>query len=98
MIFKGYFDSLKTEKPHIGVNIFCPGATFSNFLQECYVENVGEKYGKSVQQNDRRMTAERCGHLYAIFLANNMKLSWVGILPNNWITYVWLYFPNIRDL
>lgn len=32
--FQGYFESLRNEMPHININLFCPGPTFSNFLNE----------------------------------------------------------------
>ncbi|KAG5681869.1 hypothetical protein PVAND_011276 [Polypedilum vanderplanki] len=94
----GYFESLRTEKPHIGVNIYCPGPTFSNFLKEAFVDVQGQKYNQPVQPTDRRMTAERCAKLFAIALANNIDLSWSGIFPVNMIAYVGVYYPNIKNL
>ncbi|XP_070500749.1 dehydrogenase/reductase SDR family member 7-like [Chironomus tepperi] len=92
----GYFEALRNEKPNINVNIYCPGPTFSNFLQEAFVEIPGQKYNQPVQSDDKRMTAERCAYLYAVALANNTGLCWSGIFPINWIAYIGLYYPNIK--
>jgi dehydrogenase/reductase SDR family protein 7 len=80
------------------VNIYCPGPTFSNFLNEAFVETPGQKYNQPVQAGDRRMTTDRCAHLYAVALANNIGLCWSGIFPINWISYIGLYYPNIKRL
>jgi len=92
----GYFECLRHEKPGINVNIYCPGPTVSNFLQEAFVENPGQKYNQPVQPGDKRMTTERCAYLYAICLANNKSLCWSGIFPINWIAYIGLYYPNVK--
>lgn len=98
MIFQGYFESLRNEKPNINVNLYCPGPTFSNFLQEAFVETPGQKYNQPVQATDKRMTTERCAYLYAVALANNTGLCWSGMFPINWIAYIGLYYPNIKRL
>lgn len=82
----------------MNVNIYCPGPTFSNFLQEAFVDTPGMKYNQPVQATDKRMTAERCAYLYAVALANNKGLSWSGIFPINWIAYIGCYYPNIKRL
>jgi dehydrogenase/reductase SDR family member 7 len=94
----GYFEALRNEKPHISVNLYCPGPTFSNFLKEAFVESSGKKYEQSVQSTDRRMTSERCAYLYAIALANNKGLSWSGIFPINLVSYIGVYYPNVKRL
>ncbi|XP_026476930.1 dehydrogenase/reductase SDR family member 7-like [Ctenocephalides felis] len=96
----GYFGSLQTEIPefNIDITLFCPGPTFTDFLQESFTENPGEKFGKSVQRDDKRMTGERCGELFAIALANKLDTTWASIFPISPLTYLTLYFPNIRYL
>ena len=94
----GYFETLRNEKPHVSVNIYCPGPTFSNFLQEAFVETSGKKYEMSVQSSDRRMTSERCAYLFAVALSNNKGLSWSGIFPINLISYIGVYYPNVKKL
>ncbi|CAG9804351.1 unnamed protein product [Chironomus riparius] len=94
----GYFEALRTEKRIIKVNLFCPGPTFSNFLQESFVETQGDKYNQRVSSTDRRMSTERCAYLFAVALANNINLSWSGIFPINMILYVGLYYPNIANI
>lgn len=80
------------------MNIYCPGPTVSNFLQEAFVETPGHKYNQPVQPTDKRMTTERCAYLYAVALANNKNLCWSGIFPINWIAYIGVYYPNIKKL
>lgn len=77
----GYFGALKVEQPSLGVTIFCPGPTFSNFLQEAFTDKNNETFGGAVQETDKRMTAERCGELFAIALANRQFISFVGCFP-----------------
>lgn len=80
------------------VNIYCPGPTVSNFLQEAFVEVPGLKYNQPVKAEDKRMTTERCAYLYAVALANNLNLCFSGLFPINWIAYIGLYYPNIKKL
>ncbi|XP_059619585.1 dehydrogenase/reductase SDR family member 7-like [Phlebotomus argentipes] len=94
----GYFGALQTEHPDLDVTIFCPGPTFSEFLQEAFTDRDGMKYGQSVRPTDKRMTAERCGRLFAIALANKLHINWVGRFPISLLIYICLYFPNIRVL
>lgn len=82
----------------MNINIYCPGPTVSNFLQEAFVETPGRKYNIAVQPGDKRMTTERCAYLYAVVLANNKNLCWSGIFPINWISYIGVYYPNIKKL
>lgn len=86
------------ENKNVDVNLYCPGPTFSNFLQESFIETQGVKYNQRVSSTDRRMTTERCAYLYAVALANNINLSWSGIFPINLILYIGLFYPNIANL
>nr|CAD7455044.1 unnamed protein product [Timema tahoe] len=52
-----------------------------DFLQEAAIASLSSgsnKFGKSVSPDDRRMTAERCGHLCAVALANKI-FEWYPI-------------------
>ncbi|XP_019875109.1 dehydrogenase/reductase SDR family member 7 [Aethina tumida] len=93
----GYFNSLRNEKSGQGISVtlLCPGPTFTNFLQESFTEKSGEKYNQTTQPTDRRMTAERCGDLCAISIANKLRESWMGLFPLMPFTYTAVYFPNI---
>lgn len=55
-----------------------------------------QKYNQTVQPTDRRMTSERCGHLYALAIANKTHLSWVGTFPINFLLYIGCYYPNLK--
>ncbi|XP_077290720.1 dehydrogenase/reductase SDR family member 7 [Arctopsyche grandis] len=93
----GYFNSLRTEKftKNLKITVFCPGPTFTNFLQESFTSKIDEKYGQSVQSNDKRMTAERCGYLFAVALANKIEESWAAVFPIILLSYLNIYFPNL---
>uniref|UniRef100_A0A2M4ADB5 Putative 11beta-hydroxysteroid dehydrogenase type 1 n=1 Tax=Anopheles triannulatus TaxID=58253 RepID=A0A2M4ADB5_9DIPT len=92
----GYFEALRNESPNVNVTMFCPGPTATNFLQECFTDTPGTKYNQRVQPTDRRMTSERCGHLYALAIANKTHLSWVGTFPINFLLYIGCYYPNLK--
>ncbi|XP_074033031.1 dehydrogenase/reductase SDR family member 7 isoform X2 [Leptinotarsa decemlineata] len=96
----GYFNSLRTERlgKNIHVTLLCPGPTFSNFLAECFTEKEGEKYNGSVQPSDKRMTAERCGYLSAVALANKTSESWIAVFPLISFTYIAVYFPIVFNI
>ncbi|XP_044762565.1 dehydrogenase/reductase SDR family member 7 isoform X2 [Coccinella septempunctata] len=91
----GYMNALRSEKTGRGlsVSIICPGPVSTNFLSESFTNTIGQKYGKSVQPTDRRMTGERCGHLCAMVLANKIRESWVALSPVILFTYFAVYFP-----
>lgn len=89
---------MRIEKPHISVNMYCPGPTYSNFLAEAFTDVQGMKYNVKAQATDKRMTAERCAYLFAVSIANNYDLSWSGMFPVNFIAYIGLYYPNVKRL
>ncbi|KAJ8973393.1 hypothetical protein NQ317_002761 [Molorchus minor] len=97
---QGYFKSLHIEKmqDNIHVTVLCPGPTFTNFLAESFTETHGQKFNGSVQPKDRRMTAERCGYLNAVALANKTKESWMAVFPVIPLTYISVYFPTLFRL
>lgn len=94
----GYFGALQVEQPQLKITIFCPGPTFSEFLQEAFTDKDNIKYGQSVQPTDRRMTAERCGELFAISIANHIYLAFVGCFPIPLMVQLSMHFPNVKDL
>lgn len=44
------------------------------------------------------MTAERCGFLFAVALANKIYLSWVGLFPISALLYISSHYPTISKL
>lgn len=64
-----------------------------------FVNNVLlQKYNESVSTTDRRMTAERCGDLCGVAIANKLSESWMAIFPLIPFTYVAVYFPIVFNL
>ncbi|XP_074033032.1 dehydrogenase/reductase SDR family member 7 isoform X3 [Leptinotarsa decemlineata] len=56
------------------------------------------KYNGSVQPSDKRMTAERCGYLSAVALANKTSESWIAVFPLISFTYIAVYFPIVFNI
>ncbi|XP_066250464.1 dehydrogenase/reductase SDR family member 7 isoform X1 [Euwallacea similis] len=96
----GYFDSLRIEKmeKNIHVTILCPGPVFTNFLAEAFTDKAGEKLQGVTTPTDRRMTAERCGHLNAVAIVNKVREAWMGPFPFVVITYVSVYCPIFSNM
>lgn len=80
------------------VTLFCPGPTSTEFLENAFTDESGKKYGRSVQSSDKRMTAERCGTLMAISIANKTFTSFVGPFPVPLLMYICCYYPNLKIL
>ncbi|KAH8282605.1 hypothetical protein KR054_008639 [Drosophila jambulina] len=81
-----YLLSLKVEMRKLDISIFAPGPIATDFLQEAFTGAQGGKVGLSTV-NQKRMTAERCGELFAVALANKMDLTWCGLFPVNLLAY-----------
>lgn len=96
----GYFDALRIEKlaSNIAVTLLCPGPVHSNFLAESFTDTAGEKFGQAVEATDRRMTAERCGYLCAVAIANKLEEAWMALFPIIPLYYIFVYYPNITSL
>ncbi|KAI4471662.1 dehydrogenase/reductase sdr family member 7-related [Holotrichia oblita] len=93
----GYYNTLRNEKGHknLCVTLLCPGPTFTNFLTESFTGKPGEKYGIGTRPTDKRMTAERCGELCAVALANKIPESWIALFPLIPLVYIAVYFPFV---
>lgn len=94
----GYFSALKVDEPSLDVTCFCPGPIATPFLEEAFTGDSDVKYGIPVSPNERRMTSDRCGKLFAVAIANKTMLSWVGVFPVSPLIYIVQYFPNLRML
>jgi len=94
----GYFSALKVDEPTIDVTCFCPGPIATPFLAESFTDSTDVKYGVPISPNERRMTSERCGKLFAVALANKTMLSWVGVFPVSFFIYIVQYYPNLRKV
>lgn len=95
----GYLGALRREKVHtnIHVTLLCPGPVFSNFLKESFTAQPGEKYGLTHSPTDNRMSAERCGYLSCVAIANKLRESWIAKFPIIPILYLTVYYPVISN-
>lgn len=95
---QGYFESLKLERSDVDITIFCPGPTTTEFLQTAFTGTTGETYNGAAQTSSKRMPAERCALLMATAIANKTYMNFVGIFPVPLLTYISLYYPNLKVL
>jgi len=94
----GYLNTLQLEQPDISVSLFCPGPTYTEFLENCFTDKSGKIYGETVKPTDKRMTAERCAHLMATAIANKCNVNFVGTFPVTLLLYISCYYPNLKKL
>ncbi|XP_023307571.2 dehydrogenase/reductase SDR family member 7 [Lucilia cuprina] len=85
-----YLQCLAMEHPSLDITIFNPGPVATDFLQEAFTAKPNSKVGQSTK-NQKRLTADRCGFLFATALANKMELVWCGLFPVNFLAYVSRY-------
>ncbi|XP_075153483.1 dehydrogenase/reductase SDR family member 7 [Haematobia irritans] len=85
-----YFACLAIERPSINITMFNPGPVATDFLQEAFTGQPNEKVGQSTH-NQKRLTAERTGFLFATALANKIEISWCGLFPVNFLAYAYQY-------
>lgn len=99
---------------NLKITMLCPGPTFTNFLNESFTGvpgevagvtlrsfnylNIFKKLNQAVKETDRRMSADRCGQLCAIAIANELYEGWMALFPILPIVYIALYFPNLTRL
>jgi hypothetical protein len=62
------------------------------------MKNIFQKFDQPVQEGDKRMTADRCGQLCAIAIANQLYEGWMALFPVLPIIYFALYYPNLARL
>lgn len=82
----------------MNTTLFCPGPTHTEFLQNAFTGNRGEKYNIPTRPTDNRMTAERCAALLAIAIANKCHLNFVGTFPSSPLTYITCFYPNLSKM
>ncbi|XP_067625053.1 dehydrogenase/reductase SDR family member 7 [Eurosta solidaginis] len=85
-----YYRALCLEQRNIDVTIFCPGPIATDFLQEAFTAEPGQKHGGSTK-GQKRMTSERCGVLYASAIANKLNLSFCAMFPVVFLAYACQY-------
>lgn len=85
-----YFECLGMEHPSLDITLFNPGPVATDFLLEAFTAKPNEKVGLSTK-NQKRLTADRCGFLFATALANKMRLVWCGLFPVNLLAYIARY-------
>ncbi|RWS29581.1 dehydrogenase/reductase SDR family member 7-like protein [Leptotrombidium deliense] len=94
----GYFEAIRLESfcKGICVTLVCPGPVFSAVLQNALKGKKGEVVGGSGHSADsKRMTAQRCGYLMSIAIANKLDEVWVTEHPYLLMLYAMQYFPSI---
>lgn len=93
----GYFETLRAELSTKGVSVtmLCPGPVFSDLLSACATDTYGQKLGGAMTKKDRRMTTERCAHLCAVAIVNQLDEAWISINPVLLSLYFSQYAPSV---
>ncbi|XP_036327720.1 dehydrogenase/reductase SDR family member 7 isoform X1 [Rhagoletis pomonella] len=91
-----YLNTLRLEQRNIDVTTFCPGPVATEFLAEAFTSEPEQKYGQSTE-HQKRMTAERCGQLFAASIVNKLDLAWCGLFPVNLLAYASRY-PGLANI
>lgn len=94
---QGYFETLRLEMVEMDVTIFCPGPTYTDFLQNAFTDRIDKTFDQRVTAA-KRMTAERCGILMGIAIANKLHMNYIGNFPVTLLITITAYFPNLRFL
>jgi len=91
----GYFESLRNEirGRNIAITMICPGPVFSDVLKNAFTSQKGESVDQDHSPGDRRMTAERMGHLSLVAIANQLEETWASPFPIIFLTYLSAYLP-----
>lgn len=93
----GFFDCLRIESnpSNISVTIACPGPVYSEALLHAFTDTPDKKLGVSMDKSGKRMTAERCAHLMAVAMANQLFEVWISPNPELLFCYLFQYLPSI---
>lgn len=93
----GYFEALRIEheRHNIHVTMLCPGPVATDFLKVAFTEQPGKIFGDHVCNTNKRMSAERCGHLSAVAIANKLDEAWISIQPCLAYYYFAQYMPSV---
>lgn len=94
---KAYYESFEIEKMDtpIKVTVVYPGPVKTDFLQECFTEEVDKKYGQRAVAFDNKVSAERCATLMAVAIANENSSIWIAKPIPLQILYLTQYYPNL---
>lgn len=99
MIIQGYFDTLRMELADKNISILsvCPGPVDTPFLHHIFTEKLSPstKNTGPPRAGGNRVSAERCGQLIAVAMANNLNEVWIAKHPILLFVYLSQYFPNL---
>ncbi|KAI1307648.1 Dehydrogenase/reductase SDR family member 7 [Halotydeus destructor] len=96
---QGYYDSLRAELGNRGiwVTLVCPGVIETELWGRAFTETPGEV--KPLAREAMRImpttSAERCGQLYAVAIANAPAQAWIVRQPRLMGIYFNHYFPTL---
>lgn len=93
----GWFDTLRMEAfdDNITVTMLCPGPVFSNALKHAFTGSPGQELGMDMAEDAHRMTGQRCAHLCAVAIANNLDEAWISLQPELSYLYLNQYLPAV---
>lgn len=80
------------------VTLLLPGPVLTPFLEHSFTNRAGETFDQHTSVSDNRMSAERCGYLCCVALANKVGEAWMAKFPVLPIMYAFVYWPNFCKL
>jgi len=93
----GYFSSIAAEVGNRGIttSIVCPGPVKTELQEKSFVAKINERSNQNVRFAMPIMSAERCGRLFAIALANKLRVAWTINQPFLFVAYLSQYTPTL---
>lgn len=91
----GYFQSLKSERPWLRIDLPCPGPTQTNFFGK-NSKDAASASSPSSSQNEMKMSAERCARL--ILVSMSMRGDgerWIAQQPTLAFLYLNQWCPGL---
>ena len=92
----GYFEALRLESYSRGIRVsmMCPGPVVSPITERAFTSTSGETWGKKHADDSKRMPTDRCAHLMAVTLANQLDEVWICPQPILIYYYTTQYMPS----
>eukprot|EP01065_Artemidia_motanka_P027585 TRINITY_DN32776_c0_g1_i1.p1 TRINITY_DN32776_c0_g1~~TRINITY_DN32776_c0_g1_i1.p1 ORF type:complete len:363 (+),score=129.77 TRINITY_DN32776_c0_g1_i1:94-1089(+) len=94
---QGYFEALRSELADTGVTVtmICPGPVVSEISQAAI---KGKSWKALANENESRMTTERCTQLMVAAMSSGLYESWISPQPALVFTYVRQYAPGLTAM
>lgn len=86
---------METAGKNIAINMICPGPIVSSILENAFGKSVNDTISLKHPPDMKKVSTERCAHLTAVSIANNLSETWISYNPILGLFYAIQYFPSI---